>query len=144
MLRTRTGCSVFLNLTHLRLTDFTNRQLPVDRMPNLTHLAVPPSKRHGTLSDTPPGPAYLDCRGVLDKESKAPSFQVIVLTADLAVEKRPLAELQVLLAGVDERLYIVHAPCKVHHVKPMWERAARGGETIWDQAVRERLQSSGV
>jgi hypothetical protein len=123
-------------LTHLRLTDFTNRVLPLARLPNLTHLAVPPPKRAGGIR---PETVGADLPGALASD-RAPVLEMVVLTADLAVEKRPLGELQRLLAAVDERLYVVHAPCRVHHVKEVWERSSQGGETLWDQAIREREQ----
>jgi hypothetical protein len=112
-------------------------------MPNLTHLAVSPSKRFGSLSDTPPGPSYLDCPLVLESEN-APVFQMVVITADMDTEWRPLRELQTLFAEVNERLYVIHAPCRIHHIRATWEKAARGGESIWNRAARERHEARAI
>jgi hypothetical protein len=137
--RMRTGCSLFLSLTHLRLTDFEPRTLPLARMPNLTHIAVPPPKKHKTLSTKPADKSYLDCPGVLENEV-SPRLQMALLTIDLEIEKLPLRDLQDALAHEDERLYVVHAPCRTHHVQRAWKICVHGGESLWERALRERTR----
>jgi hypothetical protein len=107
------------------------------RLPNLTHLAAP----YSMPSTIDPDSVRKEFPGILESD-EAPVLEMVVLTVDLIVEKPALSKLGQLLAAVDERLYVVHAPTRVDLVKAMWDRSSRGGETLWDQAIREREQVS--
>jgi hypothetical protein len=100
-------------------------------------LAIPPPKRHGAASRIRLDQPILDLPGVLESEAY-PRLQMIVLTVDQDVETHSLAEMQSAAEMQDDRLYVIHAPCRTPHVRASWERSMRGGPDIWIEAAGTR------
>jgi hypothetical protein len=138
----RIGCSVFLSITHLRLIEFEPRRLPLSRMPNLAFLAVPPPKDFAATPAAPGAHSYLGAASILDSR-EWPYLHMVVLTIDAEAEHTPLADLQRSAALENPRLYVIHAPCRLSAIRVEWEREVRGGESIWDRALRERREWAG-
>lgn len=136
-LATRAGCSLFLQLTHLRVPEFEPRTLPLGRLPNLTHLAVAAPRDLGRPADGPRGVAAIP--GAMESED-APRILMVVLTVDADTLKLSLDELRAAAMDEDDRLHVVHAPPKLAVIRKEWETAARGGESIWERAARERSE----
>jgi hypothetical protein len=121
--------------------DFEPRRLPLFRLVNLTHLAIPPPKGFGPSLPTSEASSrtFVSSPDTMQAEV-APRIEMIIVTVDAEADTRPLTELRAAAMNEDERLHVLHAPCRVSAVRAEWERGARGGESIWDRASRERRE----
>lgn len=144
------------NITHLRMVDLQlSPYLPLEHLPNLTHLALPYMHLRTTNSD---GLIRLP-----DNTSKCTRLKIILLTIDhydwlyrpwlhrgryttpgsTSVES-PRNKFQMVCATAkakDNRVHLMLSPIigmQGEHttVHAEWAASARGGESIWDKAVR--------
>lgn len=144
------GGQAFLhNITHLRLLSMQqSAYVPIEHLPSLTHVALPylhlRTNRAGDLLRLPDG--------ILEKES----LKMIVLTVDerewlykpwhhrgipigSAAINSPRERYRMILQHTkktDPRLYVVLSPRLGRTEHEEWAQSARGGETLWEKALR--------
>ncbi|KAF9813563.1 hypothetical protein IEO21_05495 [Rhodonia placenta] len=150
-LRLANGSLFLHNITHLHMLDLRmSTYVPYDRLPNLTHLAVPYLDLGANIAQEP----LRTPNGVLDH----PPLKMLVLTVDeakymdnswyhtprLYANGAPMAEFTSPRASFsffmrqacekDKRVHVVLYPRQGETHRADWKAAARGGESIWQKA----------
>ncbi|KAJ3534276.1 hypothetical protein NM688_g7159 [Phlebia brevispora] len=143
------GHAFLHNITHLRLlTMQQSAYIPIEHLPNLTHLGLP----YLHLRTNRAGDSLRLPDGILEREA----MQMVVLTVDERewlykpwhlritppspdVVNSPRRRFQFVMQKAiekDTRLHLVLAPTLGQGQCEEWTASARGGETVWEKALR--------
>jgi hypothetical protein len=116
-------------ITHLRLADIASQPTDsdVDHFTHLSHLAVPFYEwlQHGPR-----------LRTLLNLQSLQMLVVVIVTSLVTEGDRTQMEELVVDIRKIDSRIYLVESVDRGVDIQEQWEEEMRGGESIWDQAIR--------
>lgn len=131
-----TGQWFLSGLTHLCILEMrTSHYLPLDSLPNLTHLALPLSEKFVPQAD-------IVLVGILAQSMmKFKNLAMVVLLFDLYNRKGLTASdicgLVDQVRNREERLYVLPLEDR-NHSRALWEEGARGRLSLWDRAAQVR------